>query len=356
MDCKLADMRCTVENTNLNLSGTTTKGFRGGGVTRRWLADSQVTSGGQFAIREPSILVRSARRRTRYSRCPKRKMRTRPSIPRQIDIAVTIKFKVEHLAHGSAFFRVRGQEATGAIRTILPRASSAPSPLSARLSTGVQCSRCAAAPTLLFNWWKVCRKVWRLDPEHSDKGDSNTRAQRHVAPTRKALNLRAMLPLLDSTIVCTNMPMSTVHKLSAIAVEGGDWDGVLQVSNPNIVWTSDTGSIPGRVTPDFRMWESCRTMPLVGGFSRGSPVSPVLSFWRHSIFTSITLIGSQDIALDYSPPTKAGSLPDSRMWESCRAMPLVGGVSRESPVTAFSFWRCFVLTSPHPHRLSIPRC
>ncbi|KAJ8872850.1 hypothetical protein PR048_026466 [Dryococelus australis] len=34
------------------------------------------------------------------------------------------------------------------------------------------------------------------------------------------------------------------------------------------------GSIPRRVTPDFRMWESCWTMPLVGGFSRGSPVSP----------------------------------------------------------------------------------
>ncbi|KAJ8872728.1 hypothetical protein PR048_026342 [Dryococelus australis] len=27
-------------------------------------------------------------------------------------------------------------------------------------------------------------------------------------------------------------------------------------------------------SPDFRKWESCRTMPLVGGFSRGSPVSP----------------------------------------------------------------------------------
>ncbi|KAJ8880213.1 hypothetical protein PR048_016679 [Dryococelus australis] len=29
-------------------------------------------------------------------------------------------------------------------------------------------------------------------------------------------------------------------------------------------------------SPDFRMWKSCRTMPLVGGFSRGSPVSPAL--------------------------------------------------------------------------------
>ncbi|KAJ8888271.1 hypothetical protein PR048_007758 [Dryococelus australis] len=36
-------------------------------------------------------------------------------------------------------------------------------------------------------------------------------------------------------------------------------------------------------------------MPLVGGFSRGSPVSPAPLFWRYSILTLITLIGSQDL-------------------------------------------------------------
>ncbi|KAJ8874410.1 hypothetical protein PR048_025259 [Dryococelus australis] len=51
-------------------------------------------------------------------------------------------------------------------------------------------------------------------------------------------------------------------------------------------------------SPDFRKWESCRTMSLVSGFSLGSPVSPAPSFRRRSIFTSITLIGSQDLALD----------------------------------------------------------
>ncbi|KAJ8897435.1 hypothetical protein PR048_002781 [Dryococelus australis] len=41
------------------------------------------------------------------------------------------------------------------------------------------------------------------------------------------------------------------------------------------------------------------------------------------------------------------------MWESCRTMPLVGGFSRESPIfPALSFRRCSVLTSLHPHRLS----
>ncbi|KAJ8874925.1 hypothetical protein PR048_022815 [Dryococelus australis] len=52
-------------------------------------------------------------------------------------------------------------------------------------------------------------------------------------------------------------------------------------------------------SPDFRKWESCWTMTLVGGFSRESPVSPALSF--RSIFTSITLIGSQDLAVKSRP-------------------------------------------------------
>ncbi|KAJ8866698.1 hypothetical protein PR048_032559 [Dryococelus australis] len=45
------------------------------------------------------------------------------------------------------------------------------------------------------------------------------------------------------------------------------------------------------------MWESCRTMPLVGGvfFFRGSPVSPAFSFQRCSMLASNTLIDSQDL-------------------------------------------------------------
>ncbi|KAJ8895485.1 hypothetical protein PR048_000818 [Dryococelus australis] len=56
-------------------------------------------------------------------------------------------------------------------------------------------------------------------------------------------------------------------------------------------------------SPDFRKWESCRTMPLVGGFSRGIPVSPALSFRRRSILISITLIDSQDLACSGSTST-----------------------------------------------------
>ncbi|KAJ8881951.1 hypothetical protein PR048_018438 [Dryococelus australis] len=41
--------------------------------------------------------------------------------------------------------------------------------------------------------------------------------------------------------------------------------------------------------PDFRMWEWCLTMPLVGGFSRGSLVFRGPSFRRCSLLASITL-------------------------------------------------------------------
>ncbi|KAJ8882624.1 hypothetical protein PR048_014436 [Dryococelus australis] len=47
----------------------------------------------------------------------------------------------------------------------------------------------------------------------------------------------------------------------------------------------EPGSISGRFTPDFLKWESCRTMPLVGGFSRGSNSSPAFSFRRCSVLT-----------------------------------------------------------------------
>ncbi|KAJ8884913.1 hypothetical protein PR048_011109 [Dryococelus australis] len=52
---------------------------------------------------------------------------------------------------------------------------------------------------------------------------------------------------------------------------------------------------------DFRKWELRQTMPLVSKFSQGSPVSPAPSLRRYSIFTSITLIGSQDLAVKSSP-------------------------------------------------------
>ncbi|KAJ8874542.1 hypothetical protein PR048_025402 [Dryococelus australis] len=41
--------------------------------------------------------------------------------------------------------------------------------------------------------------------------------------------------------------------------------------------------------PNFCIWESCRTIQLVSGFARGSPVSLFRAFWRCSILTSLLI-------------------------------------------------------------------
>ncbi|KAJ8867403.1 hypothetical protein PR048_031204, partial [Dryococelus australis] len=87
------------------------------------------------------------------------------------------------------------------------------------------------------------------------------------------------------TALCTDMPMSTAHSLSAVTVEGDDWATVLQeVSTPCAPMgkrsdysppTEDNRArFPAGPLMDFRTWESCRTMPPVGGFSLGSAVYP----------------------------------------------------------------------------------
>ncbi|KAJ8880014.1 hypothetical protein PR048_020636 [Dryococelus australis] len=63
--------------------------------------------------------------------------------------------------------------------------------------------------------------------------------------------------------------------------------------------------------PDFRIWESCRTMPLLGGFSRGSPVPPPHFY----ILPSITLIGSQDVEVKSRPNFSITRFNDKLKWQ-----------------------------------------
>ncbi|KAJ8889447.1 hypothetical protein PR048_008946 [Dryococelus australis] len=87
----------------------------------------------------------------------------------------------------------------------------------------------------------------------------------------------------------------------------------------------DRGTIPGRVSPDFCMWESCRTMPLVGKFSRGSPVSSTLSFQHYSILTSITLIGSQDLDIKSRPYLFTQTIIEKGSPLQCMLWQVLGG-------------------------------
>ncbi|KAJ8882321.1 hypothetical protein PR048_014123 [Dryococelus australis] len=146
----------------------------------------------------------------------------------------------------------------------------------------------------------------------------------------------------------------------------------------------EPGSIPGRVKlPDFRMWESCRTIPLVGGFSRGSPVPPSfpsnaapyspqsLSSALKTPVYALTPLQQQDrgsnqptlvlrLAMTWSyfgQPLKTeirmngpGIEHESSGMQVgiVRTPPLVSGFSRGSPISPTpAFRRCSILTSLH---------
>ncbi|KAJ8867470.1 hypothetical protein PR048_031272 [Dryococelus australis] len=74
----------------------------------------------------------------------------------------------------------------------------------------------------------------------------------------------------------------------------------------------EPGSIPGRFTPDFRKWESCHTMSLVGGFSRGSLVAPPLHSKAAPYSPHFTLTGSQDLTVKSRPKLFTHSLTHSK--------------------------------------------
>ncbi|KAJ8876839.1 hypothetical protein PR048_021286 [Dryococelus australis] len=61
------------------------------------------------------------------------------------------------------------------------------------------------------------------------------------------------------------------------------------------------GSVPGRVAPDFRMWQSCWTMLLVGVFSRDMPFPPPLQPGAVPYLPRFILIDSQDLDVNSRP-------------------------------------------------------
>ncbi|KAJ8883598.1 hypothetical protein PR048_015442 [Dryococelus australis] len=67
-----------------------------------------------------------------------------------------------------------------------------------------------------------------------------------------------------------------------------------EASRKNLSATAKRVRFPAGPLQHFRTWESCRTKPQVGGFSRGFPVAPALAFRRCYI------LGSQDLDLTTS--------------------------------------------------------
>ncbi|KAJ8881590.1 hypothetical protein PR048_018075 [Dryococelus australis] len=115
----------------------------------------------------------------------------------------------------------------------------------------------------------------------------------HAAPSRKMAALTTNMSLLRLPIsYCLRFLFQSLTCLGPAVAERL---ACLPPTKENRV-KSPVGSLP-----DFHMWDSCQTMLVVVGFSRGSPISPTLSFRRCSIPTSIPLIGSQDLAVKRRP-------------------------------------------------------
>ncbi|KAJ8887834.1 hypothetical protein PR048_014052 [Dryococelus australis] len=107
----------------------------------------------------------------------------------------------------------------------------------------------------------------------------------------------------------------------------------------------ESGSIPGRFIPGFRKRESCRTMSLVGRFSRGSPVSSALSFRRCYTLTSLY------------PHRLSRPRCDMKInvlkWRSCKSIRRYWGRQNFRPDI---WWSCSTVASTLKHRVSDIYC
>ncbi|KAJ8874302.1 hypothetical protein PR048_025148 [Dryococelus australis] len=100
---------------------------------------------------------------------------------------------------------------------------------------------------------------------------------------------------------------------------------------------------PDGSIPDFRKWESCRTMPLVGGFFSGIFHFSCLHFRRCSILTSFNPHRlSRPLSLKRS---RRDQIQDFSMWETLWLLPLTTEFSRGIPAfPTTAFLRCSILT------------
>ncbi|KAJ8871649.1 hypothetical protein PR048_027976 [Dryococelus australis] len=140
-----------------------------------------------------------------------------------------------------------------------------------------------------FDKWDTCRAMPLVGessrgysvspPFHSGAAPYSLQ----LLPSVLETSLAHAMPALTS--IGNRYSTSPSAHLTALRVPGSP----LYYSNKNTFKIKKTNcsplakAIPGRATPDSSMWESCRTMSLVGGFSRGSTISPPSHSRRFSI-------------------------------------------------------------------------
>ncbi|KAJ8869227.1 hypothetical protein PR048_030799 [Dryococelus australis] len=139
---------------------------------------------------------------------------------------------------------------------------------------------------------------WRSPRKPADQRRRPVRFPQQNVWERPLRESKPASPLREANRLTTEPPRPTGYKKAM-----RDTDPILVAAGPmepaRLRPIREPGSIPGwGLNPNFWLWVSCRTMPLVGGFLRDIPFPPAISFWRCSILTTITLIGSQDLAVN----------------------------------------------------------
>ncbi|KAJ8886094.1 hypothetical protein PR048_012303 [Dryococelus australis] len=114
------------------------------------------------------------------------------------------------------------------------------------------------------------------------------------------LDGRAWLTLIASLLLGSRRGKQARLSLSHLHFEAGPWfEQRIECSPPT---KANRVRVQASLLPDFRRWELCRAMPLVGGFCRGSPTpSPPLHSGAASYLPRFNLIGSQDLDVKSRP-------------------------------------------------------
>ncbi|KAJ8872558.1 hypothetical protein PR048_026164 [Dryococelus australis] len=155
--------------------------------------------------------------------------------------------------------------------------------------------------------WSSC-----LPPSHSLPHNTHTHTLAQTIQSRRVNFASSLIDMfrrwsLSSAFTSVFPNPLLIENISHTKEKGGGEHGGWRLAYSPSTEANRAGS------PDFRMWESCRTTQLVEGFSRGSSVFPTLSFRRCTTLTSITPIASQYLDLRkhskrrYHSPSNTGS-------------------------------------------------
>ncbi|KAJ8866100.1 hypothetical protein PR048_033624 [Dryococelus australis] len=120
-----------------------------------------------------------------------------------------------------------------------------------------------------------------------------------LPPPNPRRSIRANSIPQTAPAICKNGTLAYIHRCSLVEWKGQHRGGlVVRLLTSHLC---EPGSIPGGVAPVFSMWESWRTTPLVGGFSRGSPVSLALHSAAVPYSRFFALDGCLDLAVKRRP-------------------------------------------------------